>query len=288
MKQTAPTIAVVIATFNRHTELRDALLDAVQQLPASSELLVVDQSEATAKEQNRALVHGLEDPRVRLIEREPGLPAARNAGVANTSASIVLFLDDDVRLSPGCLQAHLAEYTDPTVGGVVGAITERSAHPNARRTVNRVGWSGRVHVNLSHGPPMEIHTLKGCNMSLRRSAIEQAGGFDPGYIGTAFLEDADISVRVRACGWRLRFAPSAHLRHLSARRGGVRVADALRTEAWRFHNTGRFIRRHRHVMSWPAVAAVFGVIAVKRGVELRQPAAPGRLMADLLRGARGV
>ncbi|MEZ4237535.1 MAG: hypothetical protein R3F59_15590 [Myxococcota bacterium] len=44
----------------------------------------------------------------------------------------MLFLDDDARLHPGCLDAHRAAFVDPTVGGVVGQIVERVLRPNAR------------------------------------------------------------------------------------------------------------------------------------------------------------
>jgi len=218
------------------------------------------------------------------MHRPPGLPAARNAGLAQTTGRVVLFLDDDVRLATGCLAAHVAAYADPRVGGVVGRIDEARVRPNASTTVNRVGFGGRVRTNLQGARRQPIATLKGCNMSFLRRAIEQAGGFDPAYSGTAFLEDADASTRVAAAGWELWFEPAAGLQHLSVPSGGVRQPDPHRTEWWRFHNTGYYVRRHRSPLAAPSVALTFAAIASRRAWSWRRPTAMVSLMGALWKG----
>ena len=284
MNEETPSIAIIVATYNRGSDLRLTLAGLCNQLIPSAEVWVIDQSEPDVSAANRAFVAKLDDPRFHWRHQPPSLPKARNAGIACSRAPIVWFIDDDVRLSDGCLQGHLDAYEDPRIGGVVGAITEQSMRPNAPTTTNRVGRGGRIYTNLEGSAAQRIQTLKGCNMSYRRQALEQAGGFDPGFMGTAFLEDADLSTRVRRLGWWLRFQPGAHLTHLSTPRGGVRVGSALATEHWRFHNTGRFVRKHRSPWTWPLVAGTFAGIAVKRAIEWRSPKAPLRLMGALVRG----
>jgi GT2 family glycosyltransferase len=39
--------------------------------------------------------------------------------------------------------------------------------------------------------------------------FQQIGGFDPGYTGSAFLEETDFATRMRAAGWILMRANSA-------------------------------------------------------------------------------
>lgn len=277
-------LAVVVPTLGRPDAVRAVLLDVLGQLGPADEVLVVDQSDAEA----RAALQGwaaARDPRVRVLGRDvPGLPAARNAGIAATRAPIVLFLDDDVRLHPRCLDAHRAAYADPVTGGVVGRIAEARLRPNARRTTNRVGPGGRIRTNLAGAEPSEVETLKGANMSFLRVALEEAGPFDEGYRGTALLEDADLSTRVRARGWRLRFEPAAAVDHLHLPSGGVRQADALETERWRFRNTGRFVRRHGGRGALLRVAPTFAAIAVKRAVTWRRPGAVVALLRALVAG----
>jgi len=277
-------LSVIIPTLGRADVLPRALRSVLAQLPADAELCIVDQSDPPT----RSGFEHLADPRVRhLTGVSPGLPAARNVGLASTSGRIVLFLDDDVVLHPGCLRAHLATYQDPTVGGVVGRIVEARLVANARSTCNRVGRGGRIVTRLDGPDPVDVETLKGANMSFLRRALQDAGGFDPGYGGSALLEDADASTRVRRAGWRLRYAPDAAVDHLHHPTGGVRQGGALATECWRFHNTARFVRIHRGPAGGIPLAATFSAIAVRRALDWRRPSAPAELLRALWTGWHG-
>ncbi|MEN0068486.1 MAG: glycosyltransferase family 2 protein, partial [Myxococcota bacterium] len=161
-------ITVIVATRERPTSVMRLLGDVLHQAPSKAEVVVVDQSDAPARERTAAWVAAQDDDRLRhQIHQPPGLPAARNAGLASTVGEIVVFFDDDVTLFPGCLAAHLAAYRDPTVGGVVGRIVEERLVSNAWRTTNRIGRSGRIHTRLDGPDACFVETLKGANMSFR-------------------------------------------------------------------------------------------------------------------------
>ncbi|MEM6926346.1 MAG: glycosyltransferase [Myxococcota bacterium] len=278
------SLTVVVATLERPESVARLLPEVLAQAPADAEVRVVDQSSAPARLAVAETLRQLDDARlVHDLHHPPGLPAARNAGVARSEGRIVLFLDDDVELRPGCIAAHLAAYRDPTVGGVVGRIEERRLVPNAWRVTNRIGRSGRIVTRLDGPDARDIETLKGANMSLRRSAIEQAGGFDVGFGGTSLLEDADLSARVRKLGFRLRYEPDAAVLHQHVPTGGVRhgAPDAA---WWRFHNTARYVRRHYGVVAAPELLWTFGWIAVREGLWRRDPRRPLQLLGALRRG----
>lgn len=280
-----PACAVVVPTRDRAPWLASALRDLAATAPLDVEVLVVDQSDPEHLALGAAVVGALDDPRFSHVAvTTRGLPDARNAGMAATVAPVVLFLDDDVRVMPGLVQAHLDRMADPRVGAVVGRIIERVVRPNAAATENRVATSGRVITNLSGHAARPIEALKGANMSLRRAAVDAIGGFDRNYKGTALLEDADVAERVRRAGFSVWFEPRAEVLHLSAPRGGVRQDDAVETERWRFHNTAYFVRRHRGLAAGPALWATFSVIAVRRAATWRRPDAIPRLMAALAEG----
>lgn len=143
-----------------------------------------------------------------------GVHAARNAALARSTGAIVAFLDDDVRVPSHWVDALLPYYADASLGGVGGEVS----HPGSRRLASRlvrpilglsakryrIDWGG-FHAFPWSGHPeedQEADWLSGCNMSFRRAALEQVGGFDEGY-GAYGYDDVDICVRVRAAGWRL-------------------------------------------------------------------------------------
>ncbi len=282
-----PPLSVVIPTLDRPEAARAVALQCLEQAPPNAEIVLVDQSRAAAVRDTAAWVVRRADRRLQhLVLRPEGLPRARNAGLAATTGAVVLFLDDDVTLLPGCLASHLAGYRDPTVGGVVGRILEDRLQPNAWWTTNRIGVGGRIRTRLDGPDPVEVATLKGANMSVRRLAVTQAGPFDPGFAGTSLLEDADLSARLRKVGWRLRYCPDAGVRHHHHPTGGVRAEqpDAVHAEWWRFHNTARFIRKHRGWAGLPPFLATFTAVAVTRAAQWRRPRQAGVLLAALAEG----
>lgn len=281
-----PRLSVLIPTLNRGKLLHDTVTHVLAQDFRDFELIVVDQSDAEQHAANAAFFANLSDARVSYLHlTRKGLPNARNEALARALGDIIVFLDDDVILiHPYFLDAHLAVYEDPKVGGVTGRIVERSVRPNTRATASHISMGGRTMTNLWGTERMEIPSLKGANMSYRSAAVRQVGGFDRNYIGTALLEDTDYSHRVRMAGWTLIFEPKAELVHLSALTGGVRVEDGLRAERWRFRSTAYYIRKHRGPAGLVPFALTFGAIAAARAVRWRSPMAISSLAEAVREG----
>lgn len=275
-----PSVAVVVCTLNRADHVIRALGDVIDQAPVDAEIVVVDQS---APEHRNKIERWAVGKRVRLIFAAPGLPQARNLAVESTSAPLIVFFDDDVALDPGCLRAHISALQGEGIGAVVGRIREAVERSNSAVVRNDLGVGGRIRVNLDGPAAGPIAMVKGANMSFHRQALEAAGGFDAGFGGTAFLEEADVSLRVAAAGYRIWFAPQASLTHFSAPSGGVRMTRD-EAEWWRFHNTARLLRRHRGRRSAIAMSAVFCAIAIKKAVTWRQPAVIPSLLGALAKG----
>lgn len=60
----------------------------------------------------------------------------------------------------------------------------------------------------------EVPAMCGAAVLLRRSALEEIGLFDRDFF--MYYEDTDLSWRLRAAGWRIRYEPTARVRHLHA------------------------------------------------------------------------
>ncbi|MDP2313260.1 MAG: glycosyltransferase [Pseudomonadota bacterium] len=268
-----PELSVIIPTLNRGRLFHDSVRQVLGQRFPDFDLWLVDQSDPDQRAANEALVAELGDPRVHYLHLAvKGLPNARNEGLARARGRIVLFLDDDViLLDDRFLDAHVRPYEDPAVGGVTGRIVERSVRPNAKETAAHISAGGRTITNMWGTERRPIESCKGANMSYRRAAIDEVGGFDRRYTGTALLEDTDFSYRIRAAGWTLLYEPACELVHLSAPSGGVRVEDALRGETWRFRNTAYFVLKHRGRRAFPRFLSTFGAIAAARAARWRDP-----------------
>lgn len=103
----AITLSVVICTWNRSAALRDTLSTfAVMNFPYGFgwELLVVDNASTDDTASVVASV-AKQLSLTYLLEPTPGLSSARRAGVARARGSWIAWLDDDVLLAPGWMQA---------------------------------------------------------------------------------------------------------------------------------------------------------------------------------------
>lgn len=273
-------LSIVIPTMNRGPLLYSTITQVLSQRGCAFEVIIVDQSDSLMAAENRSFVENTRDPRVKYfwLDRK-NLPNARNIGIRNVSAAVILFLDDDViLLRADFLTAHLSVFGDEKVGGATGRSVERILRPNSRRTSCYVSLGGRTIFNLMGLHTQTIGTCKGSNMSFRTEVFEKVGGFDR---KTELLEDADLSIRVSRAGWRLMFLPDAELVHLSAASGGVRIGGALNTERCRFRSTAYYILKHRGTWGGVPFLITFTLIALIRVWRFRSLSSFFILMREL-------
>lgn len=194
----APTIAVVVCSFT--TERLPVLTEAIESLRAQTMphgvVLVVDHSPELLAEAPRRWP----DLKIVANREKQGLSGARNSGVAAAEADVVAFLDDDAIAEPDWLERLAGAYADPDVLGVGGAV-----HP--RWVEGKPGWFPPEFdwvVGCTHsGMPSElspVRNLVGANMSFRRQALLEVGGFshELGRVGTLPVgcEETDLSIRI--------------------------------------------------------------------------------------------
>ena len=210
------TAAVVIPTYNRPDRVRDCLVHLEKQTVSPDRVVVIDSSADTRTEK---VVRGF--PAVVYARNPMGrghTPESRAIGVSLTTEEIVAFLDDDANAHPDWLANLLAPYADPEVAGVGGCAL--NGVPGER--TDGVGSTGLLLPDgrltgffaADPGKDVEVDHLLGANMSFRRTAIDEVGGFHGGYPGTCIREESDLALRLRVLGRTLIYTPTAVVDHL--------------------------------------------------------------------------
>jgi GT2 family glycosyltransferase len=167
----------------------------------------------------------------------------------------VLFLDDDVVVHRGCLQAHIhAHARDGAIGVVAGRVCQQGENAWAPIEVPAEvdPQSGVTRGNFDLAVPGDALYATGCNMSLKRAVFFRAGMFDPRFRGSGLFEEVDMCYRVRRAGYRIRFCPEAALTHTPHARGGGRTGPPLVRLYDRLHNHCVFYFRHIRRLPSPA------------------------------------
>jgi GT2 family glycosyltransferase len=131
--------------------------------------------------------------------QELGGAHARNAGAAEGSSRLLIFVDDDDMVEPGWLNAMLAAATDECL--LAGPVDEwkLAAHPT---------WQARTSRTR---PPMTIRGqvfATSANLAISRALFDRVGGFKPVEAGVGG-EDVELSWRVESLGCPITFVPGA-------------------------------------------------------------------------------
>ncbi len=213
-------VTVVICAFDldRWSRTVDAVSSVlVQERPAAEVILVVDHNH----ELFARACETWSGPPVHVVVNAgaPGLSGARNAGVAHASSEVVAFLDDDAVAAPTWTAELLAPYDDPDVVACGGAVIANLGGPRPAWWPREFDWV----VGCSYiGQPLrraEVRNVIGANMSVRRDAVVEVGGFAEGIgrVGTRPVgcEETDLMIRLvqRRPAGRIVYEPAAVVHH---------------------------------------------------------------------------
>lgn len=219
MASAAPQLTIVIATRNRWSSLARALDSLDRSLTRSSanvETIVVDNG--STDETPEFLARWQAEPnseRVVLHVREQGKARALNVGWRAARATTVAFTDDDVIVPEAWVSQVLRFARERTnFAAATGRVT---LPPEARSpdVVQRVRLFRTLPL-FDRGPnECESKHLYGCNMVVRRDALDTVGGFDPrlGPGASGLHEDGDLARRLRAAGYTLLYLPDLEMHH---------------------------------------------------------------------------
>lgn len=210
------TVVICAYTSLRWRELEASVASVLAQTrPVHELLLVIDHDDLLVERARRAFAG------VRVVPSDGprGLSGARNTGVRLARGDVVAFLDDDARADPRWLERLASWYDDPRVVGAGGVVTPEFEAGEPDWLPKELHWAvGGTHT----GVPTAVAPVRnnfGSNMSFRREALDEVGGFAPalGRGGSAQVccEETELSIRVaqRRCDCVVLHVPDAIVSH---------------------------------------------------------------------------
>ena len=245
-------LSVVIPTW-RGRHLLEAYLPSVlaaverYQTVAGSRTEIVIVEDAGGDDTPEWL-RGTHGDRVRLVEHERnlGFCGACRTCFETARFPLVLLLNNDVRLDPGCIAPMTGHFREPDVFAVTGRLFNQTGDTfcNGGKIgrFRRGMWSTWENYDLRPGStpdgPLLSFTAIGAFSLYDRAKFLETGGFDD---LTSMVEDVEISWHAWKLGWRVLYEPRAVAYH-----------DASQTmdQRYRRRSLDKISRRSRILMHW--------------------------------------
>jgi GT2 family glycosyltransferase len=223
-----PQLSVVVCTYNRSWQLRDAVGSLSNQTLRTAEYEVIDNNRLPNMEVRSAVADfqstafSLHPDHLRYLHcPSTGLSQARNCGFSQANGEIVCFMDDDALAAPAWLETIKRAFSEHPDAGVIGGHIKLII-PEPRPRVLKPGfetyWS---HFVTGYQGYTEVGAWAeyplGCNWCARRKALVDIGGFrtDYGRKGNDYWggEELVAASHIQSLGYRIAIVPQAEVFH---------------------------------------------------------------------------
>jgi N-acetylglucosaminyl-diphospho-decaprenol L-rhamnosyltransferase len=248
-----PRWAAVVINYEGGDRLAGCVRSVLADTSAGPvELVVVDNGSADGSVD--ALRAAVPDVRVVRAPGNVGYARAANLGTAATRAPVVAVLNVDLVVEPGAAKALLDRVDRQARLGAVGPQLRNpdgTVYPSARTMPSiRVAVGHAIlglwypenrysaqyrQLDADPSAPRLVDAVSGAAIWLRRTALDEVGGWDERYF--MYLEDTDLCWRLRLAGWDVAYEPAAVIEH---EQGAITAQVPYRMlvehhrSAWRF------------------------------------------------------
>lgn len=246
-----PFVSIIVPLYNEEKVIVESIKSLLELNYSNYEIIIVnDGSTDRTREVAETLVGyqkgKFSDIKVSLIDKpNGGKSQALNAGIHFSKAEIVLCMDGDSQLSPDSIRLAVRHFSNPEIGAVAGNV----------KVLNR----GNLFTDLQ-----ALEYIEGLNMArsaqsfirmvniipgpiglFRKKAIEEAGY----YASDTFAEDADLTLKILANGWKIYYEPNS----ISYTEAPSKLQQLLKQRYRWTRGILQSIRKHKNLMINPTI-----------------------------------
>lgn len=242
----APAVSVIIVTHNSAASVA-ATIDSLARScrDCSYDCIVVDNG---SSDDTISMLETKTEVHLISLRHNSGFASASNRGAEKAEGEFLLFLNPDVILDSGSVDAMAAfARCRPDAGCVAPRLrnSDGSFHPSCRRfptpfniLFSRGSFLGRRLSQIAYTLPdyataTEVPAVAGAALLIGRTTFREIGGFDERFF--LYMEDTDLCLRLYQRGLKSWFLPTAGAVH-----------------GWgRGSSSGRLFRLwHHHLSTW--------------------------------------
>jgi len=206
-----PFVSIIVPIYNEDKVLRDSIESLLNLEYDNYEIIMINDGSSDNTAEVAETLVGIQkgkysDVKVTLINKQnAGKAIALNTGIATSQAEFVLCMDADSKLSPNTLKVAMRHFHDPKVGAVAGnvKVLNRKKFLTDLQALEYIeglnmARSAQSYIRL-------VNIIPGPIGVFRKKALQSAGF----YSDDTFAEDADLTLKIMAAGWKVYYEPLA-------------------------------------------------------------------------------
>jgi biofilm PGA synthesis N-glycosyltransferase PgaC len=206
-RELLPPVSVLVPAYNEGVTIEPAIRALLRMDYPTYEIIVLDDGSIDDTYQRALAFQGQwGNVTVRVIKKSnSGKAATLNYGIQIARFPYVVCMDGDSKLSDGTLRRAARHFRHPDVAAVAGNV----------KVINRRNFWARVQaleyiegLNMARraqGFMRAVNIIPGPIGMFRRDVLLQLGGYDT----DTFAEDADLTLKILAAGWRIEYEDRA-------------------------------------------------------------------------------
>jgi len=210
------SVSAVIVNYNGGDRVLRTIRCLSKSSAAVEAILVIDNGSSDGS--GAALKVRFPEIDVHELERNIGLPAARQLGLERVRSDRVVFVDADVYVDPDCVERLCRAMSDSDAAVACPQVRLLPDGTTVQTDGTSAHFVGTMLLENASIPVREAATSRrfvggciGACMLVDRARALAAGGFDPRYFFQ--FEDLEFTLRLRSLGHRIVSEPSAVVYH---------------------------------------------------------------------------
>lgn len=206
-----PFVSILVPVYNEEKVVRFSVESLLHIDYPNYEIIIINDGSSDKTAAVAETLVGYQRGRSSLVKvslinkANSGKAKSLNAGIQYSQAQFVLCMDGDSQLSSNCLKMGMKHFIDPAVGAVAGNVKVQ----NRKRMLTDLQaleyLEGLNMARSAQGFVKMVNIIPGPMGIFRKTALRDAGF----YSSDTFAEDADVTLKILAKGWKIEYEPNA-------------------------------------------------------------------------------
>ncbi len=234
---------IILLALDRIEETEQAIASVFRQAGCRWHLTIIDQGSTPANLSRLAdAMLGRADAGLFASGVNLGVAGGRNLASAVGHGRVIVALDNDAEFFDAATAARAVAAIDaePDVAAIAFRILVHASGDD-----DLTSWGFPKSLLPRAAGQFDVPTFVGAGHAIRRSAWDDAGGYDPALFFC--WEEFDFSLRAIARGWRILYRGDIAVRHRASAEGRVTWSD----RRWFYFVRNRLYIARKWSMPWP-------------------------------------